>query len=174
VRRRFPKTELKAAIALWFLAVLAQPILPAERTSGRGPGQEAFSRLDALGTGLRVYLWQHNGVLPPLWNPTAVRRALEPDGPSMRRFPGRERLSILMDSATDTPFVPNARLSLRPLQEFAAVRGTTVVFYQRWGTGPLECRSRLALLLDGEVVSVDGPEWERLRRASGIPASPLE
>ena len=149
---------------------------------------ESQMRLKQLGAVLLMYAQDYDEVLPPMESPSAVKKVIYP---YVRRSD-----AALLDPHTNEPYQPNPTVSrcqvvgtVRTYDSvhnrwttylskrgrhapFMRVRGyitalaQSLAFYEP-RTAPDGTRG--VLFLDGHVARVSEAEWQRLKKASGVP-----
>jgi hypothetical protein len=119
------------------------------------------ARLSSLVSAARRYARDHQGLLPPMDSPEALHAALFPRyvaGQGIFQLPGSRR-----------PYLPNRALSGKPLKSFPKP-GEIIVFYAPLDSVAQEQEQRrVVVFLNGNQRRVTPPEWDVLRKKSGIP-----
>lgn len=119
------------------------------------------ARLSSLLSAVKHYAEDHQGELPAMDNPEAVRNALFP------RYVTGE--GVLQPPGSRMPYLPNPALSEKPLKSFIKP-GKIIAFYEPLDpVGAERLKRRAVVFLDGNQYTVTPPEWDVLRQKAGIP-----
>jgi prepilin-type processing-associated H-X9-DG protein len=142
-------------------------------------GQESLVHLERLGIALQMYAQDYDETLPPMQTPAAVKKALY--------LYVRKNDVVFLDPRTSQPYEPNPSVSGkavgtvgRYVRRAGGKQGRYILMTKRQIPRcsetiglyePTEAPdgTRGVLFLDGHVARVSEAEWQRLKRASGIP-----
>jgi len=117
---------------------------------------ESLSNLKQMALASLMYANDYNEVMPPLKDPAAIKKLLQP-------YVRNEE--IFINPFTKKPYMANAVLSGKKLRHIADP-SSMVVFYE---DSPAPDGTRGVSFLDGHAKRVTESEWVTLKKASKIP-----
>lgn len=116
------------------------------------------ARLSSLLSTIRLYAKDHQGMLPSMDNPEALRVALSP-----KYIRGE---GVFQTPRDQMAYLPNPEISGKPLKSLLKP-GEIIALYEP--LEPTREKRRAVIYLDGTLRRVTPPEWEILRKKAGIP-----
>jgi hypothetical protein len=117
----------------------------------------ALSNMKQLGLALMMYSQDYDEVLPPLRDAATLKKVL---------LPYVRNEDVFKSPGTGQPFLPNSRLSGRPLRKIPSP-ATTVALYS---AVPEPTGGRILCFVDGHAKAVGAREWEAIAAAQKLPA----